>query len=119
MPLDVPKLALLKLAGLLIFTNCLLAGDQPPDAGAYAPPERFSTEQRGHWAYQPVKEPEPPSVKEASWVRESDRSVHPGRARGPGTGTFTAGEPGCAGPPGDVRLGRPAPFATRGECIPG
>ena len=43
----------------LALTTCLLAGDQPPAAKGFAPPEQFSAEQRGHWAYQPVKRAEP------------------------------------------------------------
>jgi len=34
-----------------------------------APPEKFSAEQRAHWAYQPPKRPELPEVKESGWVR--------------------------------------------------
>jgi hypothetical protein len=31
--------------------------------------ESFTVEQRAHWAYQPIKRPEPPVVSESSWVR--------------------------------------------------
>ena len=52
MPLNVRKIAALELAAFLIFTTRLLAGDRLQPADGYAPPERFSAEQRGHWAYQ-------------------------------------------------------------------
>ncbi len=68
MPLDVRKLAPLALAALLIFTTCLFAGDQPPKSEGLAPPERFSADQRGHWAYQPVKRLEPKAVKNSKWA---------------------------------------------------
>ena len=55
MPLDVRKLAPLTLAALLIFTTCSFAADQPPTAEGLRAAERFSADQRGHWAYQPVK----------------------------------------------------------------
>ena len=57
-----------KLAALLIFTTCAFAADQPPTAEGLAPPERFSAEQRGHWAYQPVKRLAPDPVKDSSWA---------------------------------------------------
>jgi len=38
----------------------------PPE---FAPPETFTSEQRSHWAYQPVTRPEPPKVKETGWIR--------------------------------------------------
>ena len=34
-----------------------------------APPETFKAEQREHWAFQPVRRPALPEVKEARWVR--------------------------------------------------
>ena len=33
----------------------LAAADEPPAQGRFCAPERFSSEQLGHWAYQPVK----------------------------------------------------------------
>ena len=76
MPSDVRKFAALKLAAFLIFTTRVLAGEKPSPADGYAPPERYSAEQRGHWAYQPVKRVEPKAVKDASWVRNPiDRFV--------------------------------------------
>ena len=33
--------------------------EDPPAVQSFAPPEHFSAEQRGHWAYQPVKRAEP------------------------------------------------------------
>jgi hypothetical protein len=68
MLLDVLKIAALELAAILIFATRLSAGDTPPPADGVAPPERFSAEQREHWAYQPVKRVEPKAVKESRWV---------------------------------------------------
>jgi len=45
------------------------AGDPLATRDGDAPYESFTAEARGHWAYQPVARPEPPTVKEASWVR--------------------------------------------------
>ena len=36
---------------------------------------------REHWAFQPVKKPAPPTVKDAAWVQEPDRRLHPREAR--------------------------------------
>lgn len=55
MPLDSRPFAPLILVLSLVLTTHLAAGDQPLDTKGLAPPERFSAEQRGHWAYQPVK----------------------------------------------------------------
>ena len=80
-------------AAFLIFTTCLLAGEQPQGADGFAPPERFSAEQRGHWAYQPVKRLEPQGGQRIELGAQPDRSIHPRRARRPGSGTFAAGKP--------------------------
>ena len=93
MLLDLLKFAALELAAILIFATSLIAGDPPPTADGVAPPERFSVEQREHWAYQPVKRVEPKAVKESRWVLEPDRSIHPGRARRAGLEAFAAGKP--------------------------
>jgi Protein of unknown function (DUF1553)/Protein of unknown function (DUF1549) len=69
MLLDFLKIAVLELAAFLIFATRLFAGDPPSPADGYAPPERFSAEQREHWAYQPVKRLEPKAVNESSWVK--------------------------------------------------
>jgi hypothetical protein len=34
-----------------------------------APHETFTAEQKEHWAYQPLRRPEPPTLRNASWVR--------------------------------------------------
>ena len=34
-----------------------------------APAETFKAEQKDHWAYQPVKRPTPPEVKEPGWIK--------------------------------------------------
>jgi hypothetical protein len=64
-----PRLATLRLAFLFVITTAAMAGDQPVGPDGYAAAETFTAEQRGHWAYQPVKRIEPPAVKESSWVR--------------------------------------------------
>jgi hypothetical protein len=38
-------------------------------AVADAPIESFTAEQKEHWSYQPLERPEPPAVREVSWVR--------------------------------------------------
>ena len=38
-------------------------------AGAEAPAEKFTADQKGHWSYQPLERPEPPGVRELPWVR--------------------------------------------------
>ncbi|MGO9922757.1 MAG: DUF1549 and DUF1553 domain-containing protein [Isosphaeraceae bacterium] len=55
------------MASLLLATS-VGAGDQRSHPEAIAPLETFTADQRAHWAYQPVKRPEPPAVKEAAWV---------------------------------------------------
>jgi hypothetical protein len=44
------------------------AGDPRSWSDGYAPFETFTAEQRDHWAYQPVRRPEPPAVREVEWV---------------------------------------------------
>lgn len=56
-----PRLALI-LSSFAV-TLAVFGGESP------APPETFSDDQRGHWAYQPIGRPEPPEVKESGWVR--------------------------------------------------
>ena len=74
--MHVRKLATLALAAFLIFTTRLMAGDPPAPGDGFAPPERFSAEQRGHWAFQPVKRLEPRAVRESTWVQNPvDRFV--------------------------------------------
>jgi cytochrome c551/c552 len=46
----------------------LALGGAPPEA-TDAPPESFTAEQRAHWAYQPIRRPEPPAVARPGWVR--------------------------------------------------
>ncbi len=56
--------------GIVVLGLVLVRADEPSgDAPAIAPPETFDDEQREHWAYQPVSRPEPPSVKDESWVK--------------------------------------------------
>ncbi len=81
MPSSAPKIhrqdalatrtAPLQLAVFLVLAAGTLAGDQPSGPADYAPPETFSTDQREHWAYQPVKRALPPAVKQAGWVRNA------------------------------------------------
>src|SRR4051794_31542342 len=61
-------------AGLLV---PLRAGEpaSPPGhepatgAGAEAPAEKFTADQKGHWSYQPLERPEPPAVRDLAWIR--------------------------------------------------
>ena len=57
--------------GLAFVVAAAVAAGDKPDATRtdVAPPERFSEEQREHWAYQPVKRVAPPAVKETGWVK--------------------------------------------------
>jgi hypothetical protein len=45
------------------------AAEPKPDTPAVAPPERFTAEQREHWAYQPPARPDVPQTKESGWAR--------------------------------------------------
>src|SRR4051794_2235564 len=58
---------------LLISSASSLARAEDPKAETvdllWAAPETFSEQQRGHWAYQPPRRPEPPEVKQWGWVR--------------------------------------------------
>ncbi len=69
MPLSARKNTLFPLAAFLVVAAGVMAGDKPPASEDVAPPEKFSHEQRDHWAYQPVRRDVPPAVKEAGWVR--------------------------------------------------
>ncbi len=69
MPLAARRHAGVRLAPLLVLSSLTMAGDQPSQPADFAPPEAFTAEQRGHWAFQPVKRVEPPAIKETSWVR--------------------------------------------------
>ena len=40
-----------------------------PAPAEFAPPESFTAEQRTHWAYQPIRRPDLPEVKETAWGR--------------------------------------------------
>ena len=93
MLLDFLKIAALELAAFLIFATSLIAGDPPPTADGVAPPERFSAEQREHWAYQPVKRVEPKAVKESSWVLNPIDRFILGELEEHGLEPFAAGEP--------------------------
>jgi hypothetical protein len=76
MPSETRKILPLALAALLLMIAAALAGDQPTQPGTVAPPEKFTAEQRGHWAYQPVQRAELPAIKESGWVRNAvDRFI--------------------------------------------
>jgi hypothetical protein len=62
-------ITVLKFSVLLALSARLVAADQPPTADGFAPPERFSSDQLGHWAYRPVKRSEPKGVKAPSSIR--------------------------------------------------
>src|SRR5690242_1850373 len=69
MPLAARKIIPLHLAAFFVVLTADMAGAPPSQPEGFAPPESFTTEQRSHWAYQPLKRVEPPAVKAASWVR--------------------------------------------------
>ena len=69
MSLDRRWLAPLGFGVLLVVATGLSAADGPPGKEDSAPPERFSPDQLGHWAYQPVKRTESKAVKDGKWVR--------------------------------------------------
>jgi hypothetical protein len=68
-------------AAVLIVLSSLAGwtpGDDPrgDERAPAAPAERFSDEQRAHWAYQPIARPDPPDVRDQSWARNPmDRFV--------------------------------------------
>jgi hypothetical protein len=79
MPLDPRSLTPLRLAVFVVLAALLIAGDQPPYSERDAPLERFTAEQRGHWAYQPIKRVEPKPKKLSGWVRNPiDRFIAAG-----------------------------------------
>ncbi|MDR3623287.1 MAG: DUF1549 and DUF1553 domain-containing protein [Paludisphaera borealis] len=58
----------------LALSPLTMADDPAPKAAPTTPPplariEKFTADQRDHWAYQPLADFEPPDVKEAGWVR--------------------------------------------------
>src|SRR5271165_1982792 len=82
--LKMPPMGKLKLEDIAALTAWVNLGAPWPgvDSNAVAPtaapaagPE-FTPEQKGFWAFQPVKKAEPPTVKEMEWVRnEIDRFI--------------------------------------------
>ncbi len=68
MPLSRCDLLVLFWMTMLALSLSLQAGDQRPRPEGDAPIEAFTSDQRGHWAYQPVARPEAPPVKEVAWV---------------------------------------------------
>jgi hypothetical protein len=69
MPVSDRKLILWLLPAPLVVIASVMAGDKTLPSQDVAPPEKFSHEQRDHWAYQPVGRVDPPAVKEARWVK--------------------------------------------------
>jgi hypothetical protein len=69
MPSSARSVVPLHLSALLVVLAAAVAGEPPSSPQGFAPPESFTADQRGHWAYQPLKSVEPPAVREASWVR--------------------------------------------------
>ncbi len=63
------KFAPAQVAAILLLISGVIAADERHRNDGDAPHETFTAEQRGHWAYQPVKGVAPPTVKEAAWVR--------------------------------------------------
>jgi hypothetical protein len=62
----VRRLVSVGLSACCLFTAVVFGGDPPT---ATAPPEEFGRDELGHWAYQPIKRTEPPSVIGTIWVR--------------------------------------------------
>ena len=69
MAVAVRRIALIPLAILLPILTLTMASEPPTQSDGFAPPESFTSEQRSHWAYQPLKIIEPPRVKAVGWVR--------------------------------------------------
>ena len=69
---------------------------------------------RKHWAYQPIRNPAPPTVKNEGWVPIADRCVHPGQAGGERPDAVAGGRPAHADPPVVFRSDRSAADAGRG-----
>ncbi len=63
------QFAALALVAFLANLAAARAGDPPSRPAESAPIEKYSSEQREHWAYQPVRRVLPPTVKETSWVK--------------------------------------------------
>ncbi len=61
----------------LILATCLASTVHAAcRADDVAPRESFSAEQRAHWAFRALKRPEPPAVRDASWIKNPiDRFV--------------------------------------------
>ncbi len=57
------------LASTLLLSTLALADEKTTEMAPAAPVESYSPEQLDHWAYQPISRPEPPTVREESWVR--------------------------------------------------
>ena len=62
------RLAWLAIVLILMVIATSLAADAPSKQPP-APPETFNAEQRAHWAFQSLKRPALPEVKEFEWVR--------------------------------------------------
>src|SRR5271166_3221113 len=71
MPLNARKIVPLELAAFFLIIAGAIAGDQPTQPETVAPPEKFTAEQRAHWAFQAVQRAELPSVKDTGWVRNA------------------------------------------------
>ena len=88
-------------------------------AGAEAPAEKFTADQKEHWSYQPLERPEPPAVRELALGPQPDRPVHPGRAREHRASPCARGRSRRPDPPRHLRPDRPAADAARGRRVPG
>jgi len=55
--------------GLLALNLLLIDSPTPPELPPLAPHERFTPDERSHWAYQVPSRPTPPVVKETGWIR--------------------------------------------------
>ena len=102
MPLSAPKLLPSRTTAILVVIAGLMAADKPSSPDGYAPPETFTGEQLGHWAYQPVKRVEPPAVKETGWVRNPIDRFILAESEKLGIAACARGRSGGLDPPRDV-----------------
>ena len=87
--------------------------------GAGAAPKHGMDLETGRkwWAFQPVKELAPPAVKDAAWVRQQDRPIHPGEAGRGGAEAVAGGGPADADPPGVSGPDRAAADVRRSRSV--
>ncbi len=89
------------------------------DAGALAPKDEEPSVPPTHWSFVPPRRPEPPTVRDAGWVRNPiDRFILAPLERDKDR-PVDRGRPRDAPPPRLPRPDRPAANARRGRRVPG